>query len=163
MADGSPPPVASNVFTVLGQLQDESSDITKGLPQSVKAVLISKDNKVLLMRRPGERGWDLPGGGVDKGESLADAYLRELDEEAGISTDNAMPLYGFLRDTPGKKKKYIHYVAAKLDKKAAKTKIKLSAEHDHYAFFSWEDIETLTFMPSYKKALDIALTLMRAN
>ena len=148
------------LVATLNRLEAECAAETSGLPQSVKGVLVSKDGKLLLMRRPGERGWDLPGGGVDAGESLADAFIRELMEEAGVSVDNAVPLYGYLRDIPGKDRKFIHYIGARLAKKAVKTKIKLSKEHDYFAFFQWADITELDFMPSYRKALDIARQLM---
>ena len=49
---------------------------------------------MLLCRheKPGKEYWLLPGGGVDGGESLADALHRELLEELGI--DDEIPLEG---------------------------------------------------------------------
>jgi 8-oxo-dGTP diphosphatase len=50
--------------------------------------------RVLLCRheKPGKEYWLLPGGGVNAGESLATALLRELDEEVGIVDE--LPLEG---------------------------------------------------------------------
>jgi len=43
------------------------------------------DFQVLLLRKPRKKdSWQLPQGGVEKGESLEGAALRELREEAGI-------------------------------------------------------------------------------
>jgi ADP-ribose pyrophosphatase YjhB (NUDIX family) len=49
---------------------------------------------MLLCRheKPGKEYWLLPGGGVNGGESLADALHRELLEEVGI--DDELPLEG---------------------------------------------------------------------
>jgi 8-oxo-dGTP diphosphatase len=54
----------------------------------VKGVIF-RDNRVLLLRRredlalhPGV--WDLPGGGLEEGESLEGALLREVREETGF-------------------------------------------------------------------------------
>ena len=49
---------------------------------------------MLLCRheKPGKEYWLLPGGGVNGGESLADALHRELLEEVGI--DDEIPLEG---------------------------------------------------------------------
>lgn len=46
--------------------------------------LVARDDSVLLVRhRGGVAPWSLPGGGVHRDESLADAAVREVREEAG--------------------------------------------------------------------------------
>ena len=59
----------------------------------VSAILRWKE-RVLLCRheKPGKEYWLLPGGGVNSGESLANALHRELREEVGI--DDELPLEG---------------------------------------------------------------------
>jgi putative (di)nucleoside polyphosphate hydrolase len=58
-------------------------DLTRYRP-NVGIVLVRPDGKVWLGRRaetPGPRNWQFPQGGVDEGEALLDAALRELHEE----------------------------------------------------------------------------------
>jgi 8-oxo-dGTP diphosphatase len=53
--------------------------------------------RILLCRheKPGKEYWLLPGGGVDTGESLLDALMRELEEELGIlGADAELPVEG---------------------------------------------------------------------
>ncbi|MBW8333658.1 MAG: NUDIX hydrolase [Prolixibacteraceae bacterium] len=54
---------------------------------TVDAILISKQNSVLLIERgrePFKGKWALPGGFIDMGEPLETACIRELEEETGI-------------------------------------------------------------------------------
>ncbi len=55
---------------------------------SVAALVIDENNNVLVVKeRYGpERGFRLPGGGVNKGENLWQAAIREVKEETGIDT-----------------------------------------------------------------------------
>ncbi|NLV40547.1 MAG: NUDIX domain-containing protein [Candidatus Hydrogenedentes bacterium] len=55
-------------------------------PRLRVAALVIRDDRVLLVRhvKDGETRWLLPGGGVDRGETLADALHRELREETGL-------------------------------------------------------------------------------
>ncbi|MGF2616660.1 NUDIX domain-containing protein [Rossellomorea vietnamensis] len=56
-------------------------------PIRVKAgALIIQDQKVLLAKFKDENGihYNLPGGGVEKGESTSEAAVREAKEEAGV-------------------------------------------------------------------------------
>ncbi len=60
--------------------------------RNVGAVLFSRDGLVLVAHRIGmpmkdgpDGGWQLPQGGIDRGEDPADAVLRELAEEIGTA------------------------------------------------------------------------------
>lgn len=53
---------------------------------SAAAIVINDKNELLLIRGP-RRGWEMPGGQVEVGESLSDAAIRETKEEAGIDIE----------------------------------------------------------------------------
>ena len=57
---------------------------------SSKGFLVDPDGRLLLLDsadpgEPGLRWWELPGGGVEDGESEVDALVREVLEETGLT------------------------------------------------------------------------------
>ena len=47
------------------------------------AMLVEREDRVLLVRTP-RRGWELPGGQIEHGESILDGVMREVREEANV-------------------------------------------------------------------------------
>jgi len=54
---------------------------------SVNVAVASQDGEILLIRRSDNDNWALPGGGVDLGESLVQAAVRETREESGVECE----------------------------------------------------------------------------
>ena len=54
---------------------------------SAAVVALDDDGRLLLVRSP-LRGWEMPGGQVEIGESLEAAARREVHEESGIEVDD---------------------------------------------------------------------------
>ncbi len=53
---------------------------------SAATIVINEKREILLLRGP-KRGWEMPGGQVEEGESLKDAAIRETMEETGIEIE----------------------------------------------------------------------------
>jgi ADP-ribose pyrophosphatase YjhB (NUDIX family) len=57
------------------------------MPGLAVIVAVMDDGKVLLTKREDFEVWCLPGGGVEEGESLAEAGVREVKEETGLEVE----------------------------------------------------------------------------
>jgi 8-oxo-dGTP pyrophosphatase MutT (NUDIX family) len=54
------------------------------LVPAVSAVVLDEEERVLLHRRTDSDLWALPGGGIEVGESVIEALVREVKEETGL-------------------------------------------------------------------------------
>ena len=53
---------------------------------SAAAIVLNDRNELLLIKGP-RRGWEMPGGQVEEGESIQQAAVRETKEESGIEIE----------------------------------------------------------------------------
>src|SRR4051794_22926782 len=60
----------------------------------VRALVIDDCGRIFLVKHSYASGWHLPGGGVEVGESITDALIRELAEEGNIEPTASPVLHG---------------------------------------------------------------------
>jgi ADP-ribose pyrophosphatase YjhB (NUDIX family) len=68
--------------------------ITRPMTLGVRAVVVDRDEGVLLVRHGYVSGWHFPGGGVEVGETCMEALARELEEEAKVALKAPPLLHG---------------------------------------------------------------------
>ena len=72
---------------------------TRGMTLGTRTMVIDDRSRVLLVRHTYAPGWLLPGGGVERGETVYQSAVRELREEAAIIALEPPGLHGlFLND-----------------------------------------------------------------
>ena len=57
-------------------------------------VVALRGDEVMLIKQSYTTGWILPGGGVERGETLLEAAIREVREEAGLVAKGPLQLHG---------------------------------------------------------------------
>ncbi|CAQ83322.1 MULTISPECIES: nucleoside triphosphatase NudI [Photorhabdus] len=113
--------------------------------------LIEYDNKYLLCKMPSNKGvfpgqWALPGGGVEAGETIEQALLREIREELGseLELDHIEP-WTFRDDIRVKtyedgSTEEIYMIYLIFNCYAKNTKIIINDEFESYAWVMKEDL-----------------------
>ena len=71
----------------------------RGVTLGVRGVAVDGEGRVALVRHTYIRGWHLPGGGVERGETAEAAMRREFREEAEIAVEPLrLRLHGLYRN-----------------------------------------------------------------
>jgi 8-oxo-dGTP pyrophosphatase MutT (NUDIX family) len=66
----------------------------RGMTLGVRGLVIDDSNRVFLVKHSYVPGWHMPGGGVEPGETMIDALIRELAEEGNIEPTAPPMLHG---------------------------------------------------------------------
>jgi 8-oxo-dGTP pyrophosphatase MutT (NUDIX family) len=66
----------------------------RGLTLGVRALIVDESRRIFLVNHTYVKGWHLPGGGVEPGETIATALARELSEEGNIELTAPPLLHG---------------------------------------------------------------------
>ncbi len=126
---------------------------------TVKGIVIY-NNKILIMKKvkPSSDGygyWELPGGGLEYGETPHEALIRELKEETGLTIKVIKPVYTFTAIRPNYQTVGIGFLSIPTN-----DQVVLSHEHTEYKFVDAIEIKDYLNETIYN---DIKLTIEEYN
>lgn len=82
------------VLRFFQHVRASARSIVSPISLGARAIMLDTAGRVLLVRHTYVGGWHLPGGGVDRGETSADALMREVKEEVGLAKSSPPELFG---------------------------------------------------------------------
>jgi 8-oxo-dGTP diphosphatase len=118
--------------------------VSDGVTHIATGVAVVKDDKILVVRRVADDEtlageWELPGGGVDPGETIKEGAIRELYEETGLDVDTVLGTFEGFDYTTAKKPK-ARQINFKVTVRPGAIKL---TEHDMYRWIVAKDIPNL--------------------
>lgn len=121
----------------------------KEKPKVGVGVILTKDSKVLLLKRKnahGEGTWGFPGGHLELHEEFEDCVKREVEEETGIKVSN-IRFAGLTNDVFKKENKHYITVFMLCSWKSGEAQIKEPEKCVAQAWFEWENLPEPLFLP----------------
>ena len=112
--------------------------IRKPVTLGVRVIVTDEQKGVLLIRHTYVKGWYLPGGGVERGESFFAAARRELQEECGLVAEEIKLCHLFYSEREGKRDHIalFHVSDGRIDRKQARN----DGEVAEMRYFSWDQL-----------------------
>jgi 8-oxo-dGTP pyrophosphatase MutT (NUDIX family) len=80
---------------------------SRGVTLGIRAVVLNERGEVFLVQHSYVPGWHLPGGGVEPGETVAQALGRELMEEGNIALSNPASLHALYFNNRASNRDYV--------------------------------------------------------
>ena len=117
-------------------------------PQVGTATIITRDNKVLLMKRKGTRGkgtWCTPGGHLDFGETPEQCAAREAKEEVGAEVEDIRfrAVTNDVFESDGK-----HYITIWMEgRTTSEPFIASEREVEEIGWYAWDALPQPLFLP----------------
>lgn len=84
MQDLTPPEMSAFRYRLLTRVAHFAYFFIKGMTVGVRAACFDKDGRIFLVRHSYIPGWHMPGGGVERYETVRGALEKELREEGNL-------------------------------------------------------------------------------
>lgn len=124
------------------------------------AIIFDEGGRVLLTRRTDNGLWCLPGGGMDAGESAAEACVREVVEETGLQV-RVKRLVGVYSD-PDQLVVYpdgtkVHIVALSFEAEVIGGEMRISSETTDIGYFTLAEMGSMPMVMPHVRRVEDAL------
>lgn len=130
----------------------------RSMTLGVRAAIFNSQGEVFLVRHTYIPGWYLPGGGVEPGETLAEALARELMEEGGIALDKPAKLFSVYLNRGASSRDHVALFVSHAGKQVTRPR-KPNLEIIDYGFYAPNALPDKTSAATRQRLAEIELGL----
>jgi len=128
---------------------------SRGLTLGVRGLVLDANGRVFLVKHSYVAGWHLPGGGVEKGETLLAALARELREEGNIEVTATPALHAIYFNARISSRDHVAvYVVRSFEQKAPP---RPNSEIIAHGFFAVQDLPTDTSSATRRRIAEVVI------
>jgi 8-oxo-dGTP pyrophosphatase MutT (NUDIX family) len=125
----------------------------RGMTLGVRGLVIDEARRVFLVKHSYVSGWHLPGGGVEPGETMLDALIRELAEEGNIEPTAPPMLHGiFFNDRASRRDHVAVFVLREFRQTAEPVPGREIVAH---GFFALDELPNDTTAPTRVRIIEV--------
>ena len=131
-------------------------------PRPCVGAVVFKDDTILLIKRgrePRKGQWSIPGGKIEKGETLEEALIREVWEETAIDIEPGplLDVLDLIRDDG------VHYVLIDYMAEAIAGEPKAGDDADAAEFVSFDEALSRVDWGETRRILELAISMRRGE
>ncbi|WP_137130351.1 NUDIX domain-containing protein [Rhizobium sp. FY34] len=107
--------------------------LTRGMTLGVRAACFDDEGRVFLVRHTYVPGWYMPGGGVERGETVQAALVKELREEGNLELLESPEIFHVYQNRRASARDHVIFYRAKVRQSAPRLADREIAESGFFA------------------------------
>lgn len=94
--------------------------LTRSMTMGVRVAAFDENRRIFLVRHTYVKGWHLPGGGIERGETALEAVHKELQEEGNLVVQGEAELLAVFYNTHVTNRDHVLFYKCKVEQTQAK-------------------------------------------
>ena len=153
MQDVTPPEMSAFRYRVLTRIAHFVYFFIKGMTIGVRAACFDDQGRLFLVRHSYIPGWHMPGGGVERRETVRDALAKELREEGNLELTAPPRLVHVYFNRRTSKRDHVVFYRCEVRQTAPRLKDREIVEA---GFFALDALPTGTTSATYRRLRELA-------